>query len=168
VPRDFGKQTVTWTLTANGETNTVPGRLHPDYIITPYGEPAQGDTPPEVRFMQDGAPHVGPPRDINASFAAMVGIPLNLPVWVQKKPLTVKTAASQATLTLRWSKYRGSGTVTFKESPVEVSSIAGHVTASAVLSAPGEYVLRLEATTSSDRGSNQCCRTNALVKVSVQ
>lgn len=167
VPKDFGNKKVTWTLTANGETNTVPGRLHPDYVITPLGEPAQGDTPPEVRFSADGVPHVGPPGQVNASFTGTVGVPLTVSVWASKKPLAIRTTAREATLTLRWSKYRGPGRVSFKDSTAVVSSIAGHASTPAVFSMPGEYVLRLDAIASSDRGSNQCCRTSALVGVTV-
>jgi hypothetical protein len=167
VPKDFGNKKITWTLTANGETNTVPGRLHPDYVITPFGEPAQGDTPPEVRFTPDGETHSGPPRRVNASFTATPGVPLTLSVWAGKKPLQVKTRGDQSKLTLRWSKYRGPGSVSFTVPETSVSSVNGNSSTDVVFGVLGEYVLRLEASTSSDRGSNQCCRTSALVKVSV-
>ncbi len=167
VPKDFGSKTVTWTLTANGETSVVPGRLHRDYLITPLGEEAQGDTPPEVRFAPDGSPHLGPPRHMNASFSAAVGTPLTLSVWTSKKPLKVKIPGSRDSITLRWSKYRGSGAVSFTQERTEVTSVGGQASTTATFSSPGDYVLRLEASTSSDRGSNQCCRTNALVRVTV-
>ena len=167
VPMDFGNKKVTWTLTANGETNTVPGRLHPDYVITPFGEPAQGDTPPEVRFSPDGAAHYGPPREINATFQTTTNASLTISVWVSKKPLKVKTGTDQTALTLRWTKYRGLGTVTFTGSQAQVISTSGKASTIATFASPGDYILRLEVTTSSDRGSNQCCRTNALVKITV-
>jgi hypothetical protein len=73
VPKDFGTKRVRWTLTAHGETNSVPGWLHPDYVITPFGEPAQGDTPPEIRFAPGGPALAGPPRHVNPSFTTTVG-----------------------------------------------------------------------------------------------
>lgn len=168
VPKDFGDKRIIWTLTANGETNSVPGRLHPDYIITPFGEPAQGDTPPAVRFAPDGAPHAGPPRAISVSYTAAVGVPLTLPAWASKKPLAVKSRSSGSPLTLRWSKHRGPAAVSFEPSKAEVGEQGGHASATAVFSAPGTYIVRLEASTSVDRGSNQCCRTNALIEISVR
>src|SRR5215510_6904305 len=36
VPKDFGNKRLTWTITANGQTTTVPLHLDPLWIITPY------------------------------------------------------------------------------------------------------------------------------------
>jgi hypothetical protein len=53
VPADFGKNRITWTLVANGQTTTIPGTLHIDYQISPLvstasalDTPGEGDTPP--------------------------------------------------------------------------------------------------------------------------
>ena len=36
MPKEFGKtQKITWTLTANGVTTSVPFHMHTDYNITP-------------------------------------------------------------------------------------------------------------------------------------
>ena len=168
VPKDFGDAKVTWTLTANGETNQVPGRLHPDYVITPFGEPAQGDTPPIVRFLPGGPPHTGPPGTADASFKTRVAEPLTLSVWTTKPPLPSGTRAGKPpVLTVRWSKYRGTGAVAFAPVQPEVNGVDGKAVTSATFSAPGDYILKVRAMDTADRGSNQCCRTNALVGVAV-
>ena len=38
--------TLTWTLTANGETNAIPVGLIPAYQIEPFKDAAMGNTPP--------------------------------------------------------------------------------------------------------------------------
>jgi len=170
VPKDFGSGKVTWTLTANGETNQVPGRLHPDYVITPFGEPAQGDTPPTIRFSPGGPLHVGPPGMVSASFKTSVSEPVTLAVWAKKSPpprAAATAAGKQPVVTVRWSKYRGPGLVTFGTAQPDVSSDDGKAVTTAKFSAAGDYILRVRAMDAADRGSNQCCRTNALVHVTV-
>jgi len=171
VPKDFGSKTVTWTLTANGETNQVPGRLHPDYVITPFGEPAQGDTPPVLRFGPDGPTHAGPPRLIAAPIKTVVRMPLALTVWATKTrpPRAVRRSESSdvPVVLVQWSKYRGPGPVTFGTVRPEVDRSDGKAVTTASFTVPGDYVLRVRAMDAADRGSNQCCRTNALVGVTV-
>src|SRR3954454_18351511 len=37
VPKEFSeKDQYTWTLTANGQTTSIPFRLHPDYVMSPF------------------------------------------------------------------------------------------------------------------------------------
>ena len=50
VPKDFGTQKLTWTLTANGQTSTVSFWLNPPYWVNFYKHPANGNEPPVVRF----------------------------------------------------------------------------------------------------------------------
>jgi hypothetical protein len=174
VPKDFGSGKVTWTLTANGETNQVPGRLHPDYVITPFGEPAQGDTPPVLRFEPGGSTHAGPPQLISASFKTAVRVPVTLTLRATKTPppRAVRRSGSSGppvvpVVIVRWSKYRGPGPVTFGAVQPEVDKSSGQAVTTASFSVPGAYILRVRAMDASDRGSNQCCRTNALVGVTV-
>src|SRR5262249_11380501 len=51
VPADFGKDKITWTLVANGQTTAIPASLHVDYEISPLvstastvDSPDEGDT----------------------------------------------------------------------------------------------------------------------------
>jgi hypothetical protein len=169
VPKDFGNKKLTWTLTAHEETNEVPARLHPDYVITPLGELAQGNTPPAVNFQQGGPSHIGPPHQVNASFTAIAAEAIELTLWAMKKPPQFASfrSAEDASVLVQWSKYRGPGTVTFSNATPEVRKTDGKATTTAKFQDPGDYILRVQASTASDRGSNQCCRTNALVRVTV-
>src|SRR6476620_12397058 len=60
VPSDFGSNQLTWTLTANGKTTTIPASLHPDYEISPLKEEAVGNTPPVLHFDPQGPSAQGP------------------------------------------------------------------------------------------------------------
>ena len=82
VPADFGTEKLTWTIAANGQTMIIPMSLHPDYEISPLVEAAVGNTPPILRFEEDGAAAQGP---VGMTFprTAKVGTPVSLTVWVR-------------------------------------------------------------------------------------
>jgi hypothetical protein len=66
---------------------------------------------------------------------------------------------------------RGPGTVTFDNARPSIDRTGGgKSTATATFSAPGEYLLRLQANDASGDGGGgfQCCWTNAHVRVLVQ
>ncbi len=61
VPKDFtAEQRLTWTIVANGQTTSIPLRLHPDYVVSPFKEIAAGNTPPDpaVRAERTAASRV--------------------------------------------------------------------------------------------------------------
>jgi len=61
VPKDFSPEdNGTWTHFANGRTTTIPFRLHPDYVMSPFSEIAVGNTPPAIRFDPNGHAIQGP------------------------------------------------------------------------------------------------------------
>ena len=66
--------------------------------------------------------------------------------------------------------FRGPGPVSFANPKPEINKADGKTTTTATFSAPGEYVLRVQANDSSGDGGMgfQCCWTNALVKVTVR
>jgi hypothetical protein len=66
-------------------------------------------------------------------------------------------------------KFRGPGEVTFGKGRPEVGP-DGRVSAPVSFSAPGEYILRVQANDSSGDGGGgfQCCWTNAHVRVTVK
>ena len=171
VPADFGDQTLTWTLVANGQTMQVPMGLVPDYEVEPYREPAQGNTPPVVKFAPTGDLQQGPPLGIIAEYEATVGEPLTMTLWAtddgQVDPN--RRALEGAPVRIRWSHYRGVGEVVFSEPQPETDENTGETVTTVTFSEHGEYVLRAQATDSSGaRGGLQCCWTNAHVKVTVQ
>jgi hypothetical protein len=80
-------------------------------------------------------------------------------------------------VTVRWSKYRGPGAVTFDKARPSVEKVpessapfSGKATTTATFSEPGDYVLHLIANDYSGDGGGGfvCCWTTAMVKVSVR
>src|SRR5436853_394628 len=54
VPNDFGTRKLTWTLVANGQTNVITMHLKPEWIVEPYEDAANKNTPPVLKFVPDG------------------------------------------------------------------------------------------------------------------
>jgi hypothetical protein len=50
VPKDFGKKMLTWSITANGETQSIPFGITNGYTIEPFQEAGMGNKPPEFTF----------------------------------------------------------------------------------------------------------------------
>jgi hypothetical protein len=69
---------------------------------------------------------------------------------------------------LRWSKYRGPGTVTFAKDRPAVEN--GSATTTVHFSEPGEYVLHLLVNDYSGEGGGGfvCCWTNGEVRITVK
>ncbi len=184
VPKDFpADQRLTWTIVANGQTTSIPLRLHPDYVVSPFTEIAAGNTPPVLRFVKSGPPLQGPVASMSSASArtAVVGAPLRVTLWASDdEKYTSGTNAPMRNpppaLRLTWSKFRGPGEVTFEKSnpPVDkLSEEQPHSTCTATTAVtfgePGDYVLHVTANDYSGDGGGgfQCCWTTALVKVAV-
>ncbi|HLG94779.1 MAG TPA: hypothetical protein VKX49_00565 [Bryobacteraceae bacterium] len=182
VPKDFGKNKLTWTLVANGVTTSIPFSLDPLWVISPLVD-ATKNTPPFISFGKDG-PMVQGPSPISVERSATLANPLGITVWVADDaimpPGTPARAAKATPVSVAWSKFRGPGAVTFTTdrpavektdwNPPPPAVFAGSATTSIAFSEPGEYVLRLVANDVSGDGGRgfQCCWTNAFVKVTVQ
>jgi hypothetical protein len=182
VPANFGKNKLTWTIVANGQNTVIPASLLADYEISPLIEAAVGNTPPVLRFEEGGASTQGP-AGFSVARTAKAGSPLNLTAWVQDDAkLTTSSGAPPrnlgAPVTLRWTKYRGPGEVTFANARPEIEKsaggspgvpFAGKASTSATFSAPGEYVLHVVLNDYSGEGGQgfQCCWTTGQVKVTV-
>jgi hypothetical protein len=81
LPKDFGDRRITWTLVANGFTNSITLHTKPEYIVEPYEDAASKNTPPKIRFEPNGPEFTGPPLAIGATYTATSGTPLPLTVW---------------------------------------------------------------------------------------
>ena len=81
VPKDFGKNKLTWTIVANGQTTTIPLHLDPLWIVAPFKDVGINNTPPTVKFSADGAALQGPPSGFSATLTTPVSKPLPLTVW---------------------------------------------------------------------------------------
>jgi hypothetical protein len=171
VPADFGEKKVTWTLTANGKTMSVPMGLHRDYEVDPLRDAAEKNTPPVLKLDPQGPPLQGPPRGISASLNATVGSPLTLTVWATDDAIVdASRRTPEAPVTVSWSVFRGPGSVTFSNEKPPVDKADGKSTTTATFSAPGEYIIRAQGNDVSGEGGGgfQCCWTNAHVKVTVK
>ena len=184
-PRDFKPaDSYVWTLTANGETTSIPLRLLPDYVMSPFSEISVGNTPPVIGFEQNGKTVQGPLASIAAAPArtASVSSPLALTIWASDDmKFTSGTGAPMSTarppVTVRWSKYRGPGAVTFDKARPEVQKLSageggfsGKAATNVKFSEEGDYVLHVTANDYSGDGGGGfgCCWTTALLKVSVK
>jgi hypothetical protein len=171
------KQEVTWTITANGVTNSVPSNLGTNYQISPL----KGTGPPDLtsasspkdnitplaKFSETGPAGQGP-AGIATSVNALVGTPLPLTIWVNDdgvpRPRPGGRGRFGLGLTVDWSKFRGAGNVLFSNASPSVDG--GKAVTEVTFSAPGEYVLI--ARVDDHGGQGQCCWTNAYVKATVK
>ena len=176
VPKDFGKKTVTWTITANGETQAIPFALQNPYNIAPMKEIGMMNEPPKIAFTQGGPQFQGPPMAIAATLTGKAKTPVALNMWVEDPKGRGQEAgggrgrgpSSVANLSLH--HYRGAGTVTFDKARLPVPTQGAQVSATATFSNPGEYMLRVQANDESGEGGGgfQCCWTNTYVKVTIK
>ena len=187
VPKDFTPQDkFTWTIFANGQITSIPLRLNSDYVVSPFSEIAVNNTPPVIRFEQNGATLQGPMATLASApaRAASLSAPLALTLWVtDDMKYTTGTSAPLTTprppVTLTWSKYRGPGAITFDKAKPDVEKLppgsgsaafSGKATTNVKFSEPGDYVLHVTVNDYSGDGGGgfQCCWTSGLVKVSVK
>lgn len=185
VPKDFGKKKLTWTLVANGQTNTITMHTAADWIVEPFEDPANKNTPPKLRFQPGGEMFAGPPATVAARYTATVGAPLALAVWIADEgpklhipePRRQGRGASGAAIpqtppmALSWSVMRGPAAVKFDNARPPIDKEGdGKTVANATFMAPGDYLLRVQGNDSTGEGGGgfQCCWTNAYVAVTVK
>ena len=81
VPKDFGTKKLTWTIVANGLTNAITLHTQPDYVVEPFEDAANKNTPPKIKFDPSGSIFTGPPIVVAATYSATVNEPLSLTTW---------------------------------------------------------------------------------------
>src|ERR1700730_14063409 len=86
VPSDFATKKLTWTLVANGQTNTITLHTNKDWVVEPFEDSASKNTPPVIKFDPTGAAFTGPPSGIAATLTTSQGVPLGLTAWVTDEP----------------------------------------------------------------------------------
>jgi len=161
VPADFGKQVLTWTIKANGKTETAYGELLPIEEITERIVMTRGNLNPG-ESDQNKAPAIA----ITAAATATMGQPVSLTASVTDDGLpkprvpVQRTTATDATriqaqanssaaprprgLTVTWMQLRGPAKVSFD--PAGPSPVAGAaVVTAARFPSPGVYALRATA-----------------------
>jgi hypothetical protein len=149
VPKTFGNQTLVWTLSIRGRTETVPGSIRPQYQINTLKDSLTGNTPPVVKPVPDQTTD---------------SLSTKLTVDVSDDGLP-KRREKPSVVTVEWSKYRGVGDVTFVPSSQPVAD--GQAITTATFSVPGAYVIRAVANDGSS-GGTACCWTNAQLAVTVK
>jgi hypothetical protein len=187
VPKEFTKeQRYTWTLTANGVTNSIPFRVLTDYNISPFNGLEINNAPPVLRLFDEKAPPIqGPIASTSTAVTrtASVSAGLSLPLWANddakySSGTGAPLRAARPPVAIVLSKYRGPGTVTFDKEKPELQAITGGAVnepysgkgmATAKFGAPGDYMIHVTANDYSGTGGGgeQCCWTTALVKVTV-
>src|SRR6266508_1604608 len=86
LPKDFGAKKLTWTLVANGQTNTITLHTKPEWVVEPFDDPASRNTPPAITFQPNGPAFTGPPSGLAAALTAAVSEKLALTAWVTDEP----------------------------------------------------------------------------------
>ena len=172
VPADFGDRTLTWSVTAGGETFAVTGHLRPEWEIDALHEITSGNRPPMLRFEPYGDAAQGP-GGIRSALEGEAGQPVPVSVWASDDGVQKRPTGNPPRLGLVWSKFRGPGEVTFSEARPAVRA-DGQAATTATFSAPGAYVLRVLAWDDSGpqgpimAGGFQCCWTNAYLDIDVR
>jgi hypothetical protein len=82
VPKDFGDKKLTWTIVANGFTNSITLHTKPDYVVEPFEDAANKNTPPKIKFAENGPVFTGPPTVTAATYTVAASAPLTLTTWV--------------------------------------------------------------------------------------
>jgi hypothetical protein len=187
VPKDFGDKKLTWTLTTNGKTVSIPFGLTKGYQVEPFLDAAMGNKPPELKFDPAGPSLTGPPPALAQANAVsgVAGEAIPLTVWASDdNHLASSTTGggsaapgggagqkppARPRLSVRVSKFRGPGDVKFDDDTPAIAA-DGKATANATFSLPGEYFIRVEGNDSSGLGGGgfQCCWTTVYFKVSVK
>jgi hypothetical protein len=178
VPADFGKQQLSWTIAAHGQTITIPGHLRPEWNIDAQKEITNGNTPPLLKFAAADKGGQGP-GGVRTAMAVTTPGPVELPVFVTDDGVAKRQGDTDdpddrprgPTLGVNWSQYRGPGPVTFTDRTPKI--VGGRATTSVTFEKPGDYVLRVLAWDVSGAPGLvmatgfQCCWTNGYVNVSV-
>jgi hypothetical protein len=163
VPKDFGDQTLVWTLIAYGQTQQVAGSLKPVWMIdrlrTTRGgnsEKINSNTPPVVSVQ---------PQEQTIAYPG----PATLTVSATDDGLPMRAGKSVG-MTINWAKYRGPGAVVFH--PAQEKIADGRSVATASFSKPGEYLLQAVVDDGSGESAGNfgyhCCWTNVEVKITVK
>jgi hypothetical protein len=185
-PKDFKPtDSYVWTIVANGQSTSIPLRLHSDYVMSPFKEIAVGNTPPVIRFEPGSSMKVQGPLASTATAptqSASVGTPMPLSVWIADdmkftSGTSAPVSAQRAPVTLTFSKYRGPGAVTFDKAKPAVEKLpggdapfTGKGTTNAKFSEPGDYMIHIIANDYSGDGGGGfgCCWSTSVLKVTVK
>ena len=175
VPASYedGQQRVTWTITANDVTYSIPARVGYEALQLSYDAKAMGSVAPMVSFSASGqeGQHISGIR--SEPLTATVGSPLELNLWAREVSVRDPNYERNANVNpaVTWFKYQGpAADVVFDPKRLALDEKEGQTTTTATFTEPGEYVLRARVDNwgaNDSSGADQCCWTNAYVPVTV-
>lgn len=168
-----GEQRVVWTITTNGVTYSVPGRVFASALQLDYGPRAMGSVPPLVRFDPDGPAGQHVQGVWGEPLTTQVGVPLPLRLWTEeisvRDPEDLVNQVVDVEVT--WFKHQGpAAAVDFEPWQITVEGGTGEAASAATFAETGEYVLRARIdnwSANDSTGGDQCCWSNAFVRVTV-
>lgn len=173
VPADFGDQQLTWRLNSGGESIAIPGHLRPEWEITAMEEITSGNTPPILRFIDNGKTGQGPKGIYSPTVATLVGKSTELNIWSVDDGVKKSRSVGQPARTgVVLGKYRGEGNAEFADNTPQIEH--GKATTEVRFDSAGEYILRVLAWDDSGgqafimAGGFFCCWTNGYIKVNVK
>ncbi|MGQ0735209.1 MAG: hypothetical protein ACT4QD_16345 [Acidobacteriota bacterium] len=172
VPKDFGDKRLTWTIVANGQTNSIPIGVIKGYQVEPFKDAAEGNEPPKVQLDPKGPWLQGPPIGVALALGGQVDQPVTLAGSVSDvssaDPDLNPVQLKQPPIAVVLSKHRGPGEVKFEHLRPPIAD--GRFSTTATFAAPGDYVVRVQVNDRSGDGGGgfQCCWTNAHVRVTIK
>ena len=160
VPKDFGDKKLTWTLTTNGRTVSVPFGITKGYQIEPFLDAAMGNKPPVIKFAKRHRPDRTAPAAVGRAGLQRRGRrERHAHVWVtddgHEEPPTGRlgrrtaSAGAQAPprrprVSTTLTKYRGPGDITFADNTPTIEK--DKVTTTATFSVPASTSSASKAT----------------------
>ena len=160
VPADFNtSHRITWYLTANNQTLSVPGKVIPPYVLDEPRSNGRGDVAPLVTLTEDGESVRGRTGIHHpGKILSTVSEPVSLSAHIEH---------SDDIVWVGWSQHNGPGTVTFDKKEYETKS-RERTEVQARFSKPGDYVIRMQTIDDIAAFEFYCCHTNAYFHISVE
>ena len=165
VPEDFGDGDVVWTLETQGNSLNVPGSLIPAYVLDEVETEGRDAVAPYLSLNDNPPAFRGRTGLWEGPRVANVGEPLEILARIDhREPGTW----------LSWTKHQGPGEVTFSQDEARLQTPSAVATTTATFSAPGSYVIRIQAINDTERSVEPtygfefyCCWTNGYIRVNV-
>ena len=190
VPANFPKtERITWTLRFHGRPFSVPGHLRSiNYKIQELSakDGGRSSVAPVIKFLPAGPEGRGRSGVKAGPLTVATGQPLDLSLSVTGPPgvsggavmdlddddggRPVIRNGKRRIWWAIWAKHQGPGNVAFSPQEIDVWEGDTLVASKATFSAPGDYILRVQAIDNPGEGGSyqfHCCFTNGFVKVTV-